>query len=355
MNVKSALLATTIGPILAFAALPSLAQHTGPAIAQAQPEPQRSSERPQLPVRPPAIVDQTRARRLEDLQGSRTESREEGRTTIREGNRIITREGDRSIIRHDDLDRFRGGGREVSVQQRGREVVTTVARPDRTRVVTVVDGDGRLMRRSRLDARGRETVIIDNRRARGQGSRPFVDLPPPAVRIPLDRYVVAAGAVSAGVLYETLRAPPVDRLERAYALDEIRYSSSLRDRMRRIDIDTLTFDTGSWEVKPDQAAQLEQIADAMRRAVKAHPAELFLIEGHTDAVGSDIDNLSLSDRRAEAVAATLSERFAVPPENLVTQGYGEEFPKIATEAPERENRRVAVRRITPLMTGKAAR
>ncbi len=79
------------------------------------------------------------------------------------------------------------------------------------------------------------------------------------------------------------------------------------------------------------------------------PDEIFLIEGHTDAVGSDIDNLTLSDRRAEEVAIILTETFGVPPENLVTQGYGEEFLKIPTLRAERANRRVAVRRITPLL------
>jgi len=73
------------------------------------------------------------------------------------------------------------------------------------------------------------------------------------------------------------------------------------------------------------------------------------IEGHTDAVGSDQANLVLSDERAEAVAVALSEDFDIPPENLVTQGYGEQQLKIATSGPERENRRVAIRRITPLL------
>ena len=58
---------------------------------------------------------------------------------------------------------------------------------------------------------------------------------------------------------------------------------------------------------------------------------------------------ALSDRRAESVANVLSEQFEVPPENLVTQGYGEQYLKVQTDAPDRINRRVAVRRITPLM------
>jgi len=66
-------------------------------------------------------------------------------------------------------------------------------------------------------------------------------------------------------------------------------------------------------------------------------------------VGSEEDNLSLSDRRAESVATVLTEEFGVPFENLTTQGYGEEYLKVPTQAAERLNRRVAVRRITPLL------
>jgi len=121
--------------------------------------------------------------------------------------------------------------------------------------------------------------------------------------------------------------------------------------MPSIDLDTITFDTGSWEVTPDQARLLEPIAAAMRRAIARNPDEIYLIEGHTDAVGSDLDNLSLSDRRAESVAEILTQDFGIPPDNLTTQGYGEQFLKIPTQGPERRNRRVTVRRITPLLTG----
>ena len=90
----------------------------------------------------------------------------------------------------------------------------------------------------------------------------------------------------------------------------------------------------------------------MLRAIRRNPNEVFLIEGHTDAVGNDVDNLSLSDRRAEAVASILTQDFGIPPENLTTQGYGEQYLEIPTQAPERRNRRVTVRRITPLLTGR---
>ena len=59
--------------------------------------------------------------------------------------------------------------------------------------------------------------------------------------------------------------------------------------------------------------------------MQQNPREVFLIEGHTDAVGTDVDNLSLSDRRAELVALVLTQEFGVPAENLSTQGYGKQY------------------------------
>ena len=118
--------------------------------------------------------------------------------------------------------------------------------------------------------------------------------------------------------------------------------------MRRVDLDTITFEFGSWEVREDQFPKLERLAKAMRRLLERNPDEVFLIAAYTDAVGSDEDNLSLSDRRAEAVAQSLSEEFGIPAENLVTQGYGEQYLKIDAPGPESENG-ASVQRITTLM------
>lgn len=272
---------------------------------------------------------------------------------ITEPGRVIIRDpGGQSIVRSNEMDRFRFGARDVRVQQRGAETRTVVVRPDGTQIITTTGRNGQLLRRIRRDTRGREVIIIDNtfRGPRGVGGF-FVTLPPPVIRIPQNRYIVEYDAAPPELIYETLLAPPVERIERRYTLDEIRYSPSVRDRMPRIDLDTITFEFGSWDVAPDQATKLQVIADGLNRAVSRNPREVFLIEGHTDAVGSDEDNLSLSDRRAEAVAILLTDRFGVPPENLATQGYGEHYLKIPTDEPERANRRVSVRRITPLLGG----
>lgn len=86
----------------------------------------------------------------------------------------------------------------------------------------------------------------------------------------------------------------------------------------------------------DQRPKLERVARALRRLLARNSDEVFLIAAHTDAVGSDVDNLSLSDRRAVSVAQVLSEEFGLPTENIVTQGYGEQHLKVGTRGRKRE-------------------
>ncbi|HEY0218628.1 MAG TPA: OmpA family protein [Afipia sp.] len=316
----------------------------------------------------PANVSGANRGRIEDFRSQRQQTSEGGRTVIREPGRVIIKDPNgQSFIRHNEEDRFRLGARDVQVQRQGNDTRTVVMRPDGTQIITESGPDGGMLRRMRRDREGREFVIIDNRpRGIGPGGIAagvaagvvagaiggyFVSLPPPVLRIPQDRYIVDADGAPPELIYDTLIAPPVDRLDRAYSLDEIRYSPSVRQRMPSIDLDTINFETGSWDIPADQAAKLQAIADGLNRAIQRNPNAVFLIEGHTDAVGSDVDNLSLSDRRAESAAELLSQQFGVPPENLATQGYGEQYLKVPTDGPERLNRRVTVRNITPLLNG----
>ncbi|WP_347337764.1 OmpA family protein [Undibacter mobilis] len=297
--------------------------------------------------------DQGPQRNFDDIRRERRETRDGSRTIITEGDRTIVRDGSRTIIRHNEADRFAIDARDVRVTRRGNDTISIIVRPDGTQIVTTTAGDGRLLRRVRRDRGGREVVIIDNRFA---GPRPgyFVDVPPPRWRGPPDRYILDGRRADRNAIFALFLAPPIERIERRYTLDEVRYSEPLRAYMPRVDLD-VHFPTGSWQITTDQIDQLAAIADGINRAIQKNPREVFMIEGHTDAVGAAEDNLSLSDRRAEAVAVALTEQFQVPPENLVTQGYGEQYLKVQTDGPSEENRRVAVRRITPLIDQQAGR
>jgi outer membrane protein OmpA-like peptidoglycan-associated protein len=307
---------------------------------------------PQQPVKPHSSAEFIRKsndqpqRTIEDVRKERRTVREDGRVFIHEGDRTIVRENNHTIIRHNEDQRFAIGARDVHVDHRDGQTLTVIMRPDGVRIINITDDEGHLVRRVRRNPDGREYIIIDNRNDAPRDV--FVDVPPPRVDIPRDRYIVDADRADEREIYDVLVAPPVEPVERDYSLAQVRYNAALRERMRRLDLD-IHFDAGSWQVTPDQMDRLSMVAKELNLAIDHNPREVFLIEGHTDAVGSDEDNLSLSDRRAEAVAVALTEEFHVPAENLVTQGYGEQELKVPTQGPSRANRRVAIRRITPLI------
>lgn len=265
--------------------------------------------------------------------------------------------GDQLVIRRDDAyetERFLDRARDVDVEHfRGGYTRTVVTRRDGTQIYTVRNRFGDIVTRTRVTPNGRQVVLIDNRDFYREGRRPrysrFDDLPPLRVDIPRDQYIVEASRYDRNGIRAALLAPPVEAVERPYALEEIRTSQRLRDKLRRVDLNTITFDFGSAAVTPSQFDALGEVGWAIESILADAPNEVFLLEGHTDAVGSPTDNLILSDQRAETIAVALSSNFDIPPENLVTQGYGEQYLKVPTAEAERENRRVTVRRITPLV------
>ncbi len=290
----------------------------------------------------------------DEIGGIREERRSRevnGREVIVEpGGRTIIRRGNRTVIRYNELDRLEDFGA-VRRERRGDLDVTIVERSNGVRIITYTDADGHVVRRIRRTKDGRESVLFVNRPDRRDDfdTDVVIALPPPVMSLPREEYVVEAETSSPQVIYDTFAAPPVVPMERRYSLEQVVNSPTVLERVRRIDLDTITFDTGSWTVAESQIGALDTVAKAINDLLAKNANEVFLIEGHTDAVGSDIDNLSLSDRRAEEVAYLLSEYYDVPPENLTTKGYGESQLKVNTEAAARENRRVTMRRITPLL------
>jgi outer membrane protein OmpA-like peptidoglycan-associated protein len=269
-------------------------------------------------------------------------------------NRVILDAGDRIFVRGDDRPRLRRNAENTYYDElpRGR-LRETIVRPGGHEIVTVYDRYGDILQRSRIDRDGNEYLMIyapeydDSPRAAIFDVG--YDLPPMRLTIPVNDYIIDVAQDPERDFYDFLAMPPVERVERVYTIDEVRHSARLRDKVRRIDLDTIHFATGSADVSLSQAKTLRKVANAMLKVLAKDPGETFFIEGHTDAVGSDRSNLVLSDRRAESVASLLTEVYDIPAENLVTQGYGERFLKIRTQAAEQENRRVTIRRVTPLV------
>ncbi|MEY9197120.1 OmpA family protein [Sinorhizobium sp. CCBAU 05631] len=273
--------------------------------------------------------------------------------------RVILGVGDRIFVRGDDRPRLRQNSEESYYDNlSGGRVRETIVRPGGYQIVTVYNRYGDILTRTRVDRDGNEYVMMYT--PEYEEDRPAIvdvgyELPPMRLSIPVDEYIVDVAEDPDRDYYEFLSEPPVEQVERVYTIDEVRNSARLRDKVRRIDLDTIHFATGSAEVSMTQAKTLRGVADAMNKVLEKDPGETFFIEGHTDAVGSDRSNLVLSDERAESVAVLLTEVYGVPAENLVTQGYGERFLKIRTPEAEQENRRVTIRRVTPLVRPVAQR
>ncbi|MEJ2090020.1 MAG: OmpA family protein [Gammaproteobacteria bacterium] len=102
----------------------------------------------------------------------------------------------------------------------------------------------------------------------------------------------------------------------------------------------LTFQTGKSELTPGH----EQLLTSLKRALAEFPESNVVIEGHTDSYGSDVDNLALSQRRADALQQYLLDNTPIAPGNLTALGYGESSPVAnnETDAGRARNRRIDV-------------
>lgn len=104
-----------------------------------------------------------------------------------------------------------------------------------------------------------------------------------------------------------------------------------------VNMSDVLFDTASANLKPGAREKLARVAGVLL----AYPGLDIAIEGHTDSVGSDEYNQSLSERRAESVRAYLV-RQGIPPATIDAMGFGETHPVVtnATASGRQQNRRV---------------
>lgn len=109
------------------------------------------------------------------------------------------------------------------------------------------------------------------------------------------------------------------------------------DRGIVVTLGDVLFDTGKATLKPGAYATIERLATVL----KEDQARKVMIEGHTDSVGSDEYNQSLSERRAASVEAALFER-GVEASQISTVGKGETMPVASNDdaAGRQQNRRV---------------
>ena len=111
--------------------------------------------------------------------------------------------------------------------------------------------------------------------------------------------------------------------------------------------DGVTFDFNRTEVKP----QFYPALNAIAQTIGQYNQTIVEINGHTDNVGSLAANQTVSDRRAQSVAAYLAGQ-GVQQVRMETRGYNYQYPVASndTEQGRALNRRVEIRLI-PVQTG----
>lgn len=113
------------------------------------------------------------------------------------------------------------------------------------------------------------------------------------------------------------------------------------DRIGKIDLYGVYFDTDKDSLKPESDAVLNQVLGLLKQYPQLH----LVIAGHTDAQGSDEHNLDLSNRRAQSVVAWLVGH-GIAADRLQAEGRGESQPVASNDTPEGRalNRRVELRK-----------
>jgi outer membrane protein OmpA-like peptidoglycan-associated protein len=105
-------------------------------------------------------------------------------------------------------------------------------------------------------------------------------------------------------------------------------------------LDNIFFDTGSSALRPESDIELDKLLKMLRE----NPKLQVEISGHTDDVGNDKSNHSLSVARAQSVVQYLQNK-GVDPSRLVAIGYGESQPKVKNDSEQNRqlNRRIELK------------
>ena len=95
--------------------------------------------------------------------------------------------------------------------------------------------------------------------------------------------------------------------------------------------------------KSDLSAGAMQSVIKLAEFLQKQPNRNVLIEGHTDSTGSDQLNMTLSQKRADAVKEALTGK-GVSEGRIVAKGYGKKYPLASNDTPagRSQNRRVEV-------------
>jgi outer membrane protein OmpA-like peptidoglycan-associated protein len=146
-------------------------------------------------------------------------------------------------------------------------------------------------------------------------------------------------------------AAEADRLRQQAENDKTQLRQQLKDQLNLVletrdsarglivNMSDVLFDTAKYTLKPEARERLARVSGI----VLAHPSLKLEVEGHTDSVGSDEYNQTLSDNRANAVRSYLMTQ-GLKSEQISAVGFGESRPVASNDNAKgrQQNRRVEI-------------
>jgi outer membrane protein OmpA-like peptidoglycan-associated protein len=94
-----------------------------------------------------------------------------------------------------------------------------------------------------------------------------------------------------------------------------------------ITLPDLFFQFGSSKLTGSARKRVRDIADVLNREARGRR---LIVEGHTDAIGAELYNQALSERRARSVFRLLAD-YGIAEALIVWKGYGSRFPIVPNE------------------------
>lgn len=202
------------------------------------------------------------------------------------------------------------------------------------------------------------------------GTEPAPEVPAPVVAVPVATSVSATTG-DTGVVAETSIAPVIGQDESRTVIGQDAGSPVIGDapetrvtvgitepapprppapptptptpKITEMSFPGMNFETNKYTITSDGMKRVAYVAQIM---VKNQDLRI-MVTGHTDNVGSEEDNLILSQNRAKSFSNALSNRYGIDPQRITWHGVGESEPSHlnSTEEGRYANRRIV---ITPL-------
>ena len=130
-----------------------------------------------------------------------------------------------------------------------------------------------------------------------------------------------------------------NRKTRSLSLGERQEIAELAATKPKIDLE-IQFDYNSADISKGSTSAVQELGKAL--SSPDLKGSTFVVAGHTDAIGGEVYNQELSERRADTIKKYLTEKYGIAGSDLVTVGYGESKPKDANAPMDPTNRRVQV-------------